>query len=107
MFAVVHPLKVKIGIFAPVVTSSTNVLSGGTGEAYHNKISSRSTVTNYLKHYGIPLKNVNNRQKGKTCFGFRQYGVRTKSGKAVWYSKVVRQVLLREATRKGDLVTIH
>jgi hypothetical protein len=29
-FAEVHPLKVKIGIYAPVVTSSTNVLSGGT-----------------------------------------------------------------------------
>ncbi len=36
--------------------------------------SSRSTVTKYLKAYGIPLKNINNRQKGKTCFGFRQYG---------------------------------
>jgi site-specific DNA recombinase len=29
-FAEVHPLKVKIGIYAPVVTSSTSVLSGGT-----------------------------------------------------------------------------
>lgn len=29
-FAEIHPLKVKIGIYAPVVTSSTSVLSGGT-----------------------------------------------------------------------------
>lgn len=28
-FAEVHPMKVKIGIYAPVVTSSTRVLSGG------------------------------------------------------------------------------
>lgn len=31
-FAEVHPLKVKIGIYAPVVTSSTSVLSGGSPE---------------------------------------------------------------------------
>jgi IS30 family transposase len=95
--------------------------------------SSRSTVTKYLKRHGVPLKNINNRQRGRACFGFRQHrgravavanqqsvieaikslrekgksyqkianflndeGARTKSGKAIWHSKVVRQVWLRE-----------
>lgn len=31
-FAEIHPLKVKIGIYAPVVTSSTSVSSGGSPE---------------------------------------------------------------------------
>lgn len=39
--------------------------------------SSRSTVTNYLKRYGIPLKKLTRRTDGGHRFGFRRYSGRS------------------------------
>ncbi len=94
--------------------------------------SSRATVTNYLKKYGIPLKKVTRRTNGGHRFGFRNYGgrsirmkkeqevinlirsyrengysyqkiadllneqkIETKMRKGFWYSKVIRQIYLK------------